>query len=360
MDEALRDLYHRSGPYASVYAELRGTGKQDAPLRWRALAGALTRQGADAALVEAIRNRILDPVPGPALALFGTGEHVVLALDMPGAPQPDLARYGALPHLLPLLEWLQDRPAHLTAVMDRTGADITLYPGGAADPVRRTVTGPDDEIERNAPGGWAQGRYQHRAEDSWEHNAVAVVDALQPMILRHRVPLLVVAGDVRALQYLDKHLPARVTHQLVVRQVSGSRSPDGSAPLRAEQIADEVRLAVAQRTAGLLAEFDEERRPGGLAVEGVAPVLEAFAEGRVRTLLLAREPAGSPTAWYGPAPTAVAAEAEDLKRAGVQPRSAPLVDVAVRAALLTQAEVRVLANGGPPPVEGIGAICRFP
>lgn len=360
MDEALRDLYYRPGPYASVYADLRGTGVQDALPRWRALAGELTRQGAGAGLVEAVRDRVLGSVPGPgALALFGAGEQVLLAVDMPGATGPDLARYGGLPHLVPLLEWLQDRPAYVTAVVDRTGADITLHPGGASSPVRRTVVGPDDEIERNAPGGWAQGRYQHRAEDSWEHNAVAVVDALEPMIRRHRVPLLVVAGDLRALQYLEKHLPARVTHRVAVRHVSGSRSPDGSAPLRAEQIADEVRLTVADQTATLLAQFDDERRPGGRAVEGVVPTLEALAEGRVRVLLLAPEPGDSRIAWYGPDPTAVAAEPEDLERAGVQPRSGSLVDVAVRAALLTQAAVWVLVNAGAP-VEGIGAICRFP
>jgi hypothetical protein len=112
------------------------------------------------------------------VAVFAAREQVLLAVPMPGWAGPGMARFGVLPHLLPLLEWLQSRPAHVTALVDRTGADITLFAGGAGGPTRWCVSGPDDEIERNAPGGWAQGRYQRRAEDSWEHNAVQVVDEL--------------------------------------------------------------------------------------------------------------------------------------------------------------------------------------
>lgn len=359
---ALRDLYYRSGPYASVYADVRPRGDRGFPLRWHALAAELNRQGADAGLVEVVRDRVFAEVPGPGvLAVFAAGDQILLAVTMRGSAQPDLARYGDLPHLLPLLEWLQDHPAYVTAVVDRTGADITLHPGGTAGPVRHTVVGPDDEIERNAPGGWSQGRYQNRAEDSWEHNAVAVVDALVPIIRQHAVPLLVLAGDVRALQYLEKHLPAGVARHLAVRHVSGSRSPDGAESLRAEQVADEVLLTVAEQSASLLAQFDEERRPGGRSVDGVAATLEAFRVSRVWVLFLARDPADPRTAWFGPDPIDVAAEPEDLERAGVRPQRGPLMDVAVRAALLTRAAVRVLRDtGGPEPAEGIGAICRFP
>jgi hypothetical protein len=359
---ALRDLYHRTGPYASVYASVRPTGEQDVLQRWRALATELIQQGAGTRLVEVVHHRVLNEVPGPGvLAVYAADEEALLAVTMPGSAQPDLARYGVLPHLLPLLEWLQDRPSYVTALVDRTGADITLHPGGTASPVQWTVEGPDDEIERNAPGGWSQPRYQHRAEDSWEHNAVAVVESLVPVIQEHTVPLLVLAGDVRALQYLEKHLPARVTRHVTIRHVSGSRSPDGSDPLRAEQVADAVRLTVAEQTASLLAQFDEERRPGGRAVDGVAPTLEAFRESRVGVLLLARDVGDTRTAWFGLDPTAAADERQDLERVGVQPRRGPLVDIAVRSALLTRARIRILESSGAPeaPVEGIGALCRF-
>jgi len=61
-------------------------------------------------------------------------------------------------------------------------------------------------------------------------------------------------------------------------------------PLRAEQVADEVSLTVTEQTASLLARFDEERRPGGRAVEGVAPTLEALRESLVAVLLIGHDP----------------------------------------------------------------------
>ena len=63
---------------------------------------------------------------------------------------------------------------HVVAVADRAGGYLTGYDADGSAVQTASVTGPDDEIERNSPGGWAQGRYQHRAEDSWAHNAAAL------------------------------------------------------------------------------------------------------------------------------------------------------------------------------------------
>ncbi|NMH97640.1 Vms1/Ankzf1 family peptidyl-tRNA hydrolase [Pseudonocardia acidicola] len=359
----LRDMYSRPGPIASVYFSLRATGEEEALPRWHVIARELAHHGAGDTTIETVRGRVLGAVPGSGvLATFVAGDEVLLSAHMSEADQPDLARYGGLPHFLPLLDWLQNRPPYVVALVDRTGADITVHPGGTATPVRQAVSGPDDEIERNAPGGWAQGRYQHRAEDSWEHNATRVAEVLAPHIRRHAIRLLILAGDVRALQYLEKHLPTQIKHKIVIHRVSGGRSPDGSWQLRAEQVADDVRLAVAAQTALLLGQLDEERRPGGCAVDGVEPTLAALAQGRARILLLTPDTGEPRMAWYGPGPADVAAEPELLERAGLHPEGGPLVDVAVRSALLSGAGVRVLApTGGPEaPLEGIGALCRFP
>ena len=129
--------------------------------------------------------------------------------------------------------------------------------------------------------------------------------------------------------------------------------------VRAEQVEADLRLAVAERTAELLAQFDEERGPGGRAVEGVGPTLEALAEGRVRVLLLA--PDAGRTAWFGSDGAEVAADRETLERVGASTQQARLADIAVRATLLTGARIRILPVTGLPgtPREGIGALCRF-
>lgn len=368
----LRDVYARPGPYASIYFDLRATGVQEALPRWGDVARELAHEGAGAGLLDVVRDRIFTSVPGPGpLALIAARAEVLLATELPGSAQPDLARYEVLPHFLPLLEWLQSRPAHIVAVVDRTGADITLHPGGTAEPVHWTVHGKDDEIERNAPGGWeglTQGRYQRRAEDSWEHNAVQVVGELLPVIRKHAVKVLVLAGDVRALQFLEKHLPAEASEKVILRHVTGGRSEDGSERHREVQIAEALASAVAEQTDALLAQFDDERRPTGLAVDGAIATLDALAEGRVRTLLLAGQIDPLQPAWFGPSPTDVAADPETLHQRGVEPRRARLVDVAVHAALHTGADIRILPTpdrvpdntAAATPAEGIGALCRFP
>jgi hypothetical protein len=182
-----------------------------------------------------------------------------------------------------------------------------------------------------------------------------------PALRRHAVRLLVLAGDSRAVQYLEKHLPTGIIDRVVVRHVSGGRGPDGSEAVRAEEIEVELQLAVAKRTAALLAQFDEQRCPAGRAVEGAGPTLAALAEGRVGVLLLAMDTDPARTAWFGPDVTEVAADRQTLQRAGVNPQQGPLADVAIRAALLTGAHVRTLPSPGPPeaPREGIGALCRY-
>ena len=114
-----------------------------------------------------------------------------------------------------------------------------------------------------------------------------------------------------------------------------------------------------ERTAELLAQFDEERGPGGRAVEGVGPTLEALAEGRVRVLLLA--PDAGRTAWFGSDGAEVAADRGDAGAgrgehpAGTAGRHRRACDAAYGA------HIRILPVTGLPgtPREGIGALCRF-
>ena len=358
---ALRELYAAGSPVASVYFNLRATDEDAAAPRWRVIADQLAEHGAPDPTISALTDHVLARVPGPGvLAAFLTADDTLFVGDMPGSGQPDHGEHGPLPHLVPLLEWLQDRPAHVVAVVDRLGADIAVYPRAASEAITTSITGPDDEIERNAPGGWSQPRYQHRAEDSWSHNAALVADQVGHILRRHDARLLVLAGDVRALQYLDEHLPTWTRQGVVVRRISGGRSNDGSWSRRSAQIVEEVRRAAADERTSMLAELAEGRHPGGQAVEGVQATLAALAEGRVRTLLLVAGAKPGRTAWFGPGPTDVAARPDRLIQAGVPVERGALTDVAIRAAILTSAEIRVLEPGRiGAPAEGIGALCRF-
>jgi hypothetical protein len=360
--EALRRLFSTPAPVVSIYFNLAVPPEESAWPRRHSLTGQLTRQGGDAATIKVLDRRVSASVPGSGvLAAFAANGELLLAVEMPGSTQRDLAICAPLPHVLPLLAWMQERPAHVLAVVDRTGAEISAYPRGATRAMTQTITGPDDEIERNAPGGWAQMRYQHRAEDSWQHNAACVADALTRILTGLRARLLLLAGDVRALQYLSRYLPAWVQREVIVRHVSGSRSPDGSWRDRAVQVEAETRRAGQEETLSLLRRLAEERSPVGGSAEGIRDTLDALGHGRVRTLLVVDDPQDRRTGWFGPDPTQVSDRREALAGTTAPIVRARLADVAVRSAVLTGAAVRVLRPGtSGAPVDGIGALCRFP
>lgn len=357
---AVRDLFHLPAPVTSAYFGLGVRSPQDDPnLRWNALADRLLRAGADPQTVGAMGQAALDAVPGSGVcAVFGSAGDVRLTIDLPDAGSPDRASHGAVPLVLPFLAWLQDHPPYVVAAVDRTGADIEVRPQGVLHGSFVSISGPDDEIERNAPGGWSQGRYQRRAEDSWKHNAAAVAEQVAQMLKDLDAHLLLVAGDVRAVQFFTDQLPAWVRHEVTVRHLSGGRGADGSALKRSEQVAREVRLASDAAAQALLARLTEERHPHGHGVLGIRATVDALARGQVETLLVVDDPADSRSAWFGPRPTAIGVRRGALP--GVLAWHGRLADVAVRSALLTNANIRVLS---PEPaaavVDGVAALCRF-
>jgi hypothetical protein len=363
--DALRSLYTSHGPFATVYFALPAHPELElaAEARWQELCHRLSGRGAKQSDITALTREY-------EAHRFETGRLVVVAAD--GAvilsallaedadDREDQATWGSLPHLLPLLAWRQSHPAHVVAVIDRTGADLELYAAGATEARRVQVAGPDDEIERNLPGGMSQMRYQHRAEDSWEHNATAVAQAVAVALEKLDAHTLMLAGDVRARQYLLKHLPARVRGQVAVHPVSGSRSADGARAHRALQVAQAARQAAREETSAVMSEFAERRSPHGTAVEGGYPTLRALAHGRLRTLLVRDDPDARHTAWFGEGPTHVTSRRGELPaEAGPRVRGA-LADVAVRAAILSGAAVRVIEpEPGAGPAQGIGGLCRY-
>lgn len=363
--EALKALVEIPGPWVTAYVGLTDRDPQgrpvERPARWHALAAALLDDGAPAELVATIGGAVQAEPPGPAvLAVLATGSGPATLFRVPELAEPDSAGFAPLPRVLPLLAWLQEHPAHVVVVTDRTGADVEAV---AVDgrTRRETVTGPDDEIERNAPGGWAQPRYQRRAEDSWAHNAARVAGAVAAAAQEVDARAVVVAGDVRAVQLLEEHLPAGLRDRVALRHITGGRSADGSQRSRPDRVAEVLREVADEDVVALVGRFAQERAPGGVGVEGVPETFAALARGEVAALLVVPGALEGRTAWFGPQVASVLAEGEELPPADWGPAVlGPLADVAVRAALGTRAQVRLVPDGLPgSPAEGIGAFCRF-
>jgi hypothetical protein len=361
---AARSLAIDTQPSLSVYISLQpedplADASEDLSLRWRRHAAQLSAQGADDASLGAVwRELKRQPASPSRFAIFASRGSVLFRQTLPGHDGVDVARFGAPAHVLPLLKYLQRHPPYVKVVTDRTGADLTVVPRGAAAAPTTVVVGPDDEIERNAPGGWAQGRYQHRAEDSWQHNAAVVAREVTRALHRVDARLLLIAGDLRADQLLRDRLPAAILPALTIGRLPGGRQPDSSGPIRDAATADLVAEYADAETDDLLDRLDTERGRGGLAVEGVAATLSALAQGRVHTLFVVDDPTDGRVAWFGPDTLCATAPPEPGSSTSWQ-EAGRMVDIAVRAALMT-AQVQVVpAERSRALGEGIGALCRY-
>jgi release factor family 2 len=382
--EEIARLFEGDGPFTSLYLATEGDVEQAADLvalRWKNLRGAMLAAGVPQATIAAVEPLVEDShTAGATLAVIagpGGPRYVAHLPDPP--PREAVWRHGPLPDVLPLLAAGQAAVPHVAVLTDRTGADMAAR---AADDVAdaERVSGRDTpHLHKPQAGGWSQPRYHHRAEAIWESNAAEVAGALTRLGDRVRPRFVAAAGDVRALQLLREHAPKRVRELLSV--VGGEFASLDAVFAEADKL---VAATVEADSRALLQRFAAELAQAGgsgpLAVEGAEGALAALARSQVETLVLTGLFLDDQrAAWFGPAPTDLAADRDALAALGVaEPVQGRLVDVAVRAALGTGAAVQVLdptdqtrpASGrgathdapAPPehaPAEGVGALLRF-
>ena len=377
-------VFEADGPFTSLYLDTEGDVEQAAELvalRWKNARGAMLAAGVPEATVDAVEPLVEGShTAGATLAVIADRQGPRYVANLPERPPRDtLLRHGPLPDVVPLLAARQAAVAHVAVLTDRTGADMAARV--ADDVTAERVSGRDTpHIHKPHAGGWSQPRYHHRAEAIWESNAAEVADALTRLVDQVRPRFVAAAGDVRALQLLREHAPKRVRELLTV--VGGEHPSLDAVFAEADKL---VAATLEADNRALLERFAAELgqaagAPGRLAVEGAEATLAALGRSQVETLLLTglflddRR-----TAWFGPAPTDLAVDRDALAGLGVaEPVQGRLVDVAVRAALGTGDDVRVLdpadqtrpaAGRGathdapaPPehaPAEGLGALLRF-
>jgi release factor family 2 len=357
------------GPFVTVYLGTEAAVEQAAQqseLRWKNLRRQLKEDGAAPEALAAVDPLVPDAHHrGRTLAVVADATGLRLVRHEPEPPARDVGWVAPLPRVGPFIEWAQTAVPHLVVLADRVGADIVVFTRradsyGAGEAAVVSVgeeSGDDPVLRKTNPGGWSQRRYQKRAENLWEQNAKAVADQVASLADETGARLIVVAGDVRALQLLREHLPARTAELL--REVDGSRAPGSGLDEIADDVVKLAATLVAEDTVELLRQFKEERGQRDLAVEGAKNTIEALAAARVDTLLIHDDPDDDRTAWFGPEPGMVAQTKRALTELGLpKPQKARLVDVAIRAAFTTGAAVRIVPSVGSVK-QGIGAILRF-
>jgi peptide subunit release factor 1 (eRF1) len=360
LPDRLRALLEQDGLFVSLYLDTEGASEDAAhelDLRWRGLRESAAQGDALEAALSAL-DRVVRGAHrrGDGLAAIATGDRVALALSL-SAPVPDGVTAGARPHLVPLLEWRQDNPRVGVVLSDRVGAEIHVL-GGLGPQVEVSVEGSEFPIQKVKTGGTSEPRFQRRAENNWEGNAREVAGELARIVPAEGLQLLVIAGDVRAIGFLQEHLDTDV--ETVALEIESR--PEVGLKEVADELTEVVAAHAAQATEELLARFREERGQQDMAVEGAEATLAALRMAQVQTLLVGRAPAEE-RAWFSAAaPGQAAPERATLAGLGLDDlREAALVDVAVSAALVTGASVWVLPALEPEhgPRQGLGALLRF-
>jgi hypothetical protein len=356
-------VYDHSGPFLTLYLATSGDVENAGArveLRWKNVRADLQREGAPEGVLAAVDPLVEGShLAGATLALVASVDGVLWFANLPEPPpQEVVARWDALPSVVPLLAYEQSLVPHVAVLASRAAAELVAHTpdGDGTRPVAVEGERPP-HLTRSGPGGWSQPRYQHRAEVQWERNAAEVAEVLTDMVDRVRPRLVAVAGDVRAVQLLREKSPKRV--EALIEVVGGELA---SVDDVLEEAVKLVQATVERDTGELLDRFEQALGPHDLAVEGAAACCAALARAQVDTLLVSDRPDERRSAWFGEAGQQVALDRETLLAAGVTtPARGRLVDVVVRAALTTGSSVRVLdPDAGRAPREGLGAHLRFP
>ena len=343
----LRALTEITGPFASVYIQIE-PAEADAldrfDIRWRAARDRLLADGAPPVVVDAVGAAVADK----GRAQFGT---VAVFAHEGGDPFVELlppdqiinhTSWAALPVLAPVLVSRQHQVPHVVVLVDRAGADL-IAAVGDKELGHDEVVGESYPIERNAPGGWSQPRYQRRAITSWEENAAQVAAEVDDLARRVEARFVAVAGDVRMVAELRDALAPETAE--LVREMAGTRHRDGSADAQAEEVTRLVDTAAAEVTVQVMRQIRDELGRHGNAVQGAGEVLAALAAGQVAALATNANLEDERVAWFGPEPMQVGMDRVTLEDMGVgEPREGRLLDVATRAALGSGASIHVVPN----------------
>jgi hypothetical protein len=362
----LHPLYEHPGPWASVYVDTsRHTENtpHERHLTAEAMARELARQGADEATCRAVREALeeLRHSSEPhGRALFARAGQVVLDPPPARSPAGDHAHWAPLPHTAPLLELAGEDPVCVVAYLDRKGAAFELRTGlGRED--AGSVTGRTWPLHRTSTSDWSERHFQLKVENTWEHNAAEIADALSVCQEETRADLLILVGEDRERRSVRERLPERL-HPLAVE------APHGSGSRLLDEDVEQARADhVRQRAERELERFLAARSPGADgragAVEGVPALVEAAREHRIDELLLRRDgPDAHREVWIGEDPDQIAVRRTELTVLGEQNSwSARADDALIRSAVATGAPALAVpeADGTDVPVGGLGALLRW-
>jgi hypothetical protein len=230
------------------------------------------------------------------------------------------------------------------------------------DPGER-VEGRTDTLHKIPGGGWSHLRYQHHTEETWKHNEKEVVQRVAELVDRYRPRVIVLAGDLQAVQLVRDVMPQAVNELVSAEPLEASAGDDREQLFqRFEQVVAAVAAADEyERTQRLFSRSDGESRTEAL---GIGEVVTAVQEGQAGTVFV---PQAAPLGDNDDERTVIALDAAPwvstapeqdygAGELGIVPASIGIA----RAAVLTDAEVVVTAPGELPDDAPAAALLRWP
>ena len=354
----LRHLYQRPLGCASVYLDITRTdlpAKEQIALRWRAAREELARSPVDRATLDALSELITGPAHNArGIAAFACGGEIVFARPMPDPPRQEIARYGPLPHLMPMLAQSPPAVPHLRVSADRAGGELVEVLGQYQTTPAR-VDGEGWPVHKTSVGGWSQNRYQRSAEEAWRENEKEFAAAVTAAAERTGAELIMVAGDIKARSLLLDHLGHPWADKIVVVDKEVPAGSDELADAADQEIRRRAGQAARQRLDSVRTQLGR-----GRAAEGWRDVVARLRDTQVGDLLLADDPSSAAKLWFGPDVTQAGMTADEVRERGA---SEPVQDradaVLVRELVLTGAELHFLPDGETAPRDGTAALLRF-
>jgi hypothetical protein len=355
-----------AGPFVTVHVGAASAVEQAADrydLAWRNVEKRLDELDVPAPVRDAVLAARGEHADGDARLVVASipEARVVLSAPVSSRPAADVVEIRPLAHVLPLVSDVTARVPHVVVTADRTGADVTAY--FETDKVAREVTvkGTELHLHKVQGGGWSHRRYQHRAENQWAKNGEDIAQTAQQLAAQVDAELIVGVGDEREVSLVGRALPPPWQDKYVV--VPGGRG-EGGEDFNQRRVRDAVALHVAHETLGRLGEFAQERGQTKRAADGLADVVQALRKAQVESLLLTTELTGAgdgPALFYGADPAVLGSTRDEVIALGEQdPKEGPAVDVLVRAAVATGAQVQLVPHEpSTAPDGGVGAVLRY-
>jgi hypothetical protein len=312
--ERLLSAYRSPGPYLSAIVPTEAVSDSSRADTFARRRDEIEGLGATPAMLDALAARLAVPAPDDAggQLVWVAADGTTVADFGQEPPKAPVFRLAELPDAAPAIEWAQWRIPHIIVAVTPGFYELIVFPVDDAPSLLQFV---------------ALGEALDRCR--------AIVDELG-------IELLVIGGDADQAAPLQRELTATLSPSCIIEAIDTDEAPTGDdlADATVRRVAD----LAARRTVDALREF-RFLREHGEAVEGAHAVVEALAAGEAELvgpaahLLVHADPADRRLAYFGDGARDIG-----LEVAPYLPRSARLVDVAIRAALLQGARVRIIPS----------------